>query len=181
MTPIKVERSKEGAHSSSLDLLGTEVTTIRELIDRMVEMQPKATFLVSPDMGEVLTFLGLQEQSEVLSARLQQWGLERGDKVAFLMDNSLFAARLFLGVMYGGLVSVPLNVHAGVTQLSYMVEHCDAKVVFVDDEHAALMTEVMIQVRRPVRVIPCDADNLAAMHDTTPPRTQTAAPSPEDV
>src|ERR1700733_11117877 len=181
MTPIKVERSKEGAHSSSLDLLGTEVTTIRELIDRMVEMQPKATFLVSPDMGEVLTFLGLQEQSEVLSARLQQWGLERGDKVAFLMDNSLFAARLFLGVMYGGLVSVPLNVHAGVSQLSYMVEHCDAKVVFVGDEHEALAAEVMAQVRRPVRVVRSEVDNAGAMGAEITSRTLTAVPSPEDV
>ncbi len=181
MTPIELEHFKNGAHISSVDLLGIDVTTIRELVDRMAQMRPEAPFLISPDTGEVLTFLGLKEQSEILSTQLQQWGLEQGDKVAFLMDNSLFTAQLFLGVMYGGLVSVPLNVRAGVTQLSYMVEHCDAKVVFVDDEHAALMTQVMTQVRRPVRVIPCDADSFGAMRDTTPPRTDMAIPSADDV
>jgi amino acid adenylation domain-containing protein len=181
MTPIELEHFKNGAHSSSVDLLGIEVTTIRELVDRMAEARPNASFLMSPETGEVLTFLGLKEQSEVLSTQLQQWGLERGDKVAFLMDNSLFTAQLFLGVMYGGLVSVPLNVRAGVTQLSYMVEHCDAKVVFVDDEHAGLITEVMAQVRRPVRVIPCDANGIGATHDTALPRTDTAVPSAEGV
>ncbi len=181
MTPIEVARSKNDAHSAGVDLLGAGVTTIRELIDRMAETRPGAPFLMNPETGEVLTFLGLKEQSEVLSCQLLRWELERGDKVAFLMDNSLFTAQLFLGVIYGGLVSVPLNVRAGASQLSYMVEHCDAKVVFVDDEHAALMTEVMTQVRRPVRVIPSDADGLGASCDTTPPKTDTAVPLPEDM
>jgi amino acid adenylation domain-containing protein len=181
MTPIELENFKNSARSTSADLSSIEVTTIRELIDRVAEARPDAPFLMSPETGEVLSFLGLKEQSAVLSTQLLRWGLERGDKVAFLMDNSLFTAQLFLGVMYGGLVSVPLNVRAGVTQLSYMVEHCDAKVVFVDEEHAALMTEVMTQVRRAVRVISCDADSLGAVHDTTLRRTDAAVPSPEDV
>jgi amino acid adenylation domain-containing protein len=181
MTPIELENFKNSAHSSSADLSSVEVTTIRELIDRAAEARPDDPFLMSPETGEVLSFLGLKEQSAVLSTQLLRWGLERSDKVAFLMDNGLFTAQLFLGVMYGGLVSVPLNVRAGASQLSYMVEHCDAKVVFVDEEHAALMTEVMTQVRRPVRVIPCDAGGLATMNDITPPRTDMAVPSPEDI
>ena len=181
MTPIEVERFKNGAHSASDGLLTIEVTTIRELIDRTAETRPEAPFLMSPETEQVVTFLGLKEQSEGISAKLQRWGLERGDKVAFLMDNSVSAAQLFLGVMYGGLVSVPLNVRAGVSQLSYMVDHCDAKVVLVGDEHAALMAEVMTLVRRPVQVIPCDADGFGAMCDTTRPKADTAVPSPEDV
>ena len=181
MMPIKVERSKGEAHGSSVYLLATEVTTVRELIDRMAETQPEATFLMSPDTRQVLTFLGLQEQSEVLSARLQQWGLEQGDKVAFLMDNGLYTVQLFLGVMYGGLVSVPLNVRAGVSQLSYMVEHCDAKVLFVGDEYEGLATEVMTQVQRPVRVIRSDVDGMEATRDSEERRTLPVVPSAEDV
>ncbi len=74
-----------------------EITTIRELIDRMAVTNPEVTFLISPETGRVLTFLGLQEQSRLLSAQLRQAGLERGDKVAFLLDNGLFTAQLFLG------------------------------------------------------------------------------------
>jgi hypothetical protein len=74
MTPIEVEHFKNGAHISSADSLSIEVTTIRELIDRMAEARPEAPFLMSPETGEVLTFLGLKEQSEVLSTQLQRWG-----------------------------------------------------------------------------------------------------------
>ena len=73
----------------------------------------------------------------------REMGLEHGDKIAFLMDNGLFTAQLFLGAMYGGFVSVPLNVRAGVSQLSYMLEHCDAKIVFVASQYASLIKEVM--------------------------------------
>ena len=83
------------------------------------------------------------------------------------MDNSLVAAELFLGVMYGGFVSVPLNVRAGVAQFLYMVEHCDAKVLFVGDEYEVLATEVMAQVRRPVRVVRSAMDGTEAMRDDT--------------
>src|SRR5271157_414716 len=121
--------------------LNNEVMTIRELIDQMARTQPEASFLISPETGRVLTFQGLKEQVSVLSTRLRQAGLEPGDKVAFLMDNGLFAAQLFLGAMYGGFVSVPLNVRAGVSQLSYTLDHCDAKLVFVSNEYATLIEE----------------------------------------
>ena len=45
-------------------------------------------------------------------------------------------------------MSVPLNVRAGVSQLSYTLDHCDAKVVFVEPQYAALLKEVLAGVRR---------------------------------
>ena len=50
---------------------------------------------------------------------------------------------------------MPLNVRAGVSQLSYTLDHCDAKVVFVGSQYDALIKEVMAHVRRPVEVICC--------------------------
>ena len=81
----------------------SEVNTIRDLIDRMAGTQPDDAFLISPETGRVLTFKGLQEQAHRLHSRFRQMGLEHGDKIAFLMDNGLFTAQLFLGAMYGRL------------------------------------------------------------------------------
>ena len=143
----------------------TEVMTIRDLIDRMAGTQPDDAFLISPETGRVLTFKGLQEQAHRLHSRFRQMGLEYGDKIAFLMDNGLFTAQLFLGTMYGGFVSVPLNVRAGVSQLSYTLDHCDAKVVFVGSQYDALIKEVMAHVRRPVEVISADLDGCLEVGD----------------
>jgi amino acid adenylation domain-containing protein len=144
----------------------SEVNTIRDLIDRMAGTQPDDAFLISPETGRVVTFNGLQEQALRLHSRFRQTGLEYGDKIALLMDNGLFTAQLFLGAMYGGFVSVPLNVRAGVSQLSYTLDHCDAKIVFVGSQYNALIEEVMAHVRRPVEVIAADLDGCPEVGDT---------------
>ena len=140
-------------------VLKGETDTVRNLIDQMASAQPEVAFLISPETGRVLTFKGLREQARRLCGRFRQMGLQRGDKIAFLMDNGLFTAQLFLGTMYGGFVSVPLNVRAGVSQLSYMLDHCDAKVVFVGSQYAALIKEVMADVQRPIEIVSVDIDS----------------------
>jgi AMP-binding enzyme len=123
----------------------------------------------------------MQKQSRAISARLQLAGLAPGDKVAFLSDNGLFTVQLFLGTMYGGLVIVPLNVRAGVTQLAYTLEHCDAKAVFVEDQYAALAREALANATRPVQVITTNMDAFATDDCTQYENIPIATPSAEDI
>src|SRR5271156_2466125 len=146
--------------------LNAEAHTIRDLIDRGAEVRPDRVFLMSPETGHELTFKALQQQVRHLCGRFQGMGLAHGDKIAFLTDNGLFTAQLFLGTMYGGFVSVPLNVRAGVSQLSYMLEHCDAKIVFVASQYASLIKEVMADVRRSIEVISADIDGFCQENES---------------
>jgi acyl-CoA synthetase (AMP-forming)/AMP-acid ligase II len=132
--------------------------TIRELIDEIATIQADRTFLISPETGRTLTFGALREQVLGLSSHLQQLGLGPGDKVAFLLDNGLFTVQLFLGTMYGGFVAVPLNVRAGLSQLSQMVDHCDADVVFVEAKYRTLIEEAVGSAQRPIKLIFVDID-----------------------
>ncbi len=138
----------------------SDLVTIRDLIEQRASAQPEQVFLLSPETGRVVTFGDLRAQSWRVSAWLRQKGLERGDKIAFLMDNGLFTAELFLGTIYGGYISVPLNVRAGVSQLSYMLDHCDAKVVFVADQYSWLIRDVLAGVNREVSVVPVNVDRF---------------------
>jgi amino acid adenylation domain-containing protein len=158
----------------------SQILTIRELIDQRAAID--GDFLICPETGRVLTFRGLQEQSRLLSLQLlRQVRLEQGDKIAFLMDNGLAAAQLFLGAMYGGFVLVPLNVRAGASQLAYTLDHCDARVVFVEEKYAALIKEVLAGVRRSVEVVPADIDRLVAECETPPPIATLPIPAANDV
>ena len=78
-----------------------EIKTVRELIDWKAGTLPDAAFLISPETGLVSSFKDLQDRVRHLGSRFQELGLERGDKIAFLMDNGRFTAELFLGAMYG--------------------------------------------------------------------------------
>ena len=140
-----------------------EVHTVCDLIDLQAEMQLDRGFLFNPETKQALTFKELQEQILQLCRLFQSMGLVPGDKIAFLMDNGLFTAQLFLGTIYGGFVTVPLNVRAGVSQLSYTLENCDAKLVFVGRPYEALLKEALGHVRRPIEVVPADAKSGPAM------------------
>ena len=153
---------------------------LREAIDRMADARGEAVFLISPETGRILTFGGLQQRSRAVSTILWDAGLERGDKVAFLMDNGLFTVQLFLGTMYAGLVSVPLNVRAGAAQLASTLAHCDAKVVFVEDQYRTLAEEALAGTGCTARVIVADVDSFADASATLFANMQSAAPAGED-
>ena len=135
------------------------VSTVRALIDHMVASRPEAVFLLSPETGLSWTYEELRRQSNRLGHELRGLGCSAGDKVAFMMDNGLFTAGLFLGAMYGGLVPVPMNVRAGQSQLLYMLDHSDAKVVFVSDEYHEVIEELAGQIGRQLLVVRADVDH----------------------
>lgn len=133
-------------------------TNIREAMDSMARVQATNPFLLAAETGASLSFEDMKRQSELLSSMLAKAGLQRGDKAAFLMDNGLLTAQLFLGCMYGGFVAVPLNVRAGASQLSYMLDHCDARIVFVEGQYTEMLREMVSGVRRDIRVIEVEPD-----------------------
>ena len=133
-------------------------TTVRYVIDRMALLQPDVTFLISAENGRVVTFKELQLHAQNLYVALRQFGLNQGDKIAFLMDNSVSTAELFLGTMYSGFVAMPLNVRAGLAQLTYTVEHSGATIVFVEDKYRQMLVEVMRDMARELRIISVDSE-----------------------
>ena len=135
-------------------------TTVRYVVDRTALLQPKVTFLISAESSQVVTFKEFQLHAQSLYIELLRLGLNQGDKIAFLMDNSVPAAELFLGTMYGGFVAVPLNVRAGVAQLSYMLGHSDAKIIFVEDKYRPMLAELTGDIEREVRAISVEADKF---------------------
>jgi acyl-CoA synthetase (AMP-forming)/AMP-acid ligase II len=135
-----------------MKLIGT-ATTIHELVDLAAISDPDGSFLISPEPGDIVTKNDLRQRCIHLSAWLAGRGLEAGDKVGLFMDNGLLTAQLFVSVIYGGFVVVPLNVRSGVMQISYMLDHCDAKAVFVDEHYRVLFDEAMKDVARPIEAI----------------------------
>jgi acyl-CoA synthetase (AMP-forming)/AMP-acid ligase II len=160
--------------------IGKDITTIREALDAMAGANPEAEFLISAETGSALSFLELQQQCFHLSLMLHEAGLVRGDKIALLMDNGLLTVRLFLGAMYGGVVAVPLNARAGATQLSYMLEHCEAKIVFVEEQYAQLLQEAPAEVHRDIRVISVSVDGPLSNFEPVSSAAWPSCPAADD-
>ncbi len=132
--------------------------TIRAHVDRQATQRPTATYLIAPETGLAMSFLGLQAASQHLAAYLLEQGIQPGAKVALLMHNGYQTCRLFIGAMYGGYCITPLNMLAQPSQLSYVLEHSDAEIVFVAPDQLERLQLAAANLARPPKMIVCDVD-----------------------
>ncbi len=132
--------------------------TIRHYVDLRAREQPDAPYLIAPETGRTLTYARLKRDSEELGRYLLGAGLAKGDKVALLLHNSYQAARLFIGTMYGGFTVSPLNLLAQRSQLAYVLEHSDTRLVFTSREFSELLHEVVGKLTRKITIIVIDPD-----------------------
>jgi acyl-CoA synthetase (AMP-forming)/AMP-acid ligase II len=132
--------------------------TIRHYVDLRAAEQPSATWLIAPETGATMTYAQLQRDSRDLSRYLLGLGLNKGDKVALMLHNSYQTARLLIGVMYGGFMVAPLNLLAQPSQLAYVLEHSDTRVVFTSEEFAERLKAALAGIKRDITVIAIDPD-----------------------
>lgn len=132
--------------------------TIRAWVDHQAAIRPQATYLVAPETGRSMSFGELQRASRRLTQSLLARGVPRGGKVALLMPNGFQTCRLFVGVMYGGFCVTPINLLAHATQLAYVLEHCDASVVFVAPDQMERVQAALPGVSRSIEVVVCHPD-----------------------
>ncbi|PMS38387.1 long-chain acyl-CoA synthetase [Trinickia symbiotica] len=134
-------------------------TTVRALIDaRAIQYPNKPFLLAAPDEGDdgraggapadtAMTFAALRERCQTLEARFRLAGLRPGDVVTVFMGNGVQTATLLLGAMYSGLIAHPLNLLCQPSQLRYIVEHSDTRMIFFCGETSDAITAVCAELR----------------------------------
>jgi len=138
---------------------GQSMQTIRACIEYHAQASASRTFLIAPETSRQLSFAELKIAVDDLGVALDRLGLEKGAKVAFMLNNGYWATQLFLGVMANNRIIVPLNPVAGDVQLRHVLDHSDTEVVFVAPEFRAKLAEIMQTVDRAIRVIETDDDS----------------------
>jgi long-chain acyl-CoA synthetase len=148
--------------------------TIRHYVDLQAKERPDAPFLIAPETGRAMTYAQLKRESEALGRQLLAQGLVKGDKVALMLHNSYQAARLLIGVMYSGFTVAPLNLLSQPSQLQYVLDHSDAKLVFASSDHIPQLAAALDKISRKINYLIIDPDaaeifDAAAPAATLPP------------
>lgn len=132
--------------------------TIRAYVDHQAATRPDAVYLIAPETGRVMNFGELQRASHRLTYSLLDRGIRPGGKVALLMPNGYQTCRLFIGAIYGGFCVTPINLLAHPSQLAYVLEHCDADVVFVAPDQIERIESALASVTRSIEIVVCHPD-----------------------
>jgi len=107
--------------------------TLPDIIRLNAEQRPGRAALVCGD--RVLTWRELAANLDRVGHAFAGLGLERGDRVAILMQNSVEMFEAMLGAVCGGFVAVPLNVSVADEGIEKQINDCGASAVVASPEH----------------------------------------------
>src|SRR5215212_6099416 len=131
--------AREGAVKVSEKVYRSELTPV-DFLRRSAYMFPEKTAVVYGERR--YTYGELRERVNRLASRLRDAGLEKDDRVAFLCPNTPPMLEGHFAVPAAGMVLVAINTRLGKDEVSYIVEHSGAKMVFVDAELEHLLEDV---------------------------------------
>ena len=143
--------------------------SISDFIDRAVQVYGDRTGVIDePDqpaasLGD-LTYRELGALARRQAARLDELGIGVGERVAIVSHNSARLLTAFFGVAGSGRVLVPINFRLRPDEVSYIVEHSGARVLWVDPE----VDEALSEVTAEHRFVLGDDDNLFAAEGVEP-------------
>jgi len=106
-------------------------------LDRSAAVFPDAIAVVDGDRR--LTWAEFRERARRLAVALQQAGVERGDRVAFLALNTTELLEAHYGLPMSGGVLVAINTRLLADEIEYILDHSGSRVAVVDPSLAHLL------------------------------------------
>jgi acyl-CoA synthetase (AMP-forming)/AMP-acid ligase II len=114
------------------------------------------------DKDRSFTYPELNQRVNRLANGLLSLGLNKGDKVAVFMENSIEIVEIYLATAKTGIVMVPINFRLIGKDVAYIVNNSDAGALIVDEEFAPVIQDIKAEFNN----IP--ADNFIVVGKAVP-------------
>lgn len=111
------------------------------LIDRSRSMDKVAVIDFDGVNCREVTYGELDGLADGIARALVARGFERGDRIAILSANSADCLATHLGIMRAGMISVPINFRLPPHIVEYIVQDCEARIIFCDTERRKMLAD----------------------------------------
>lgn len=111
--------------------LGGAPMNIANGVREFANATPGAPAVIDGDRA--LTYAALDERASRVANALLERGLKPGDRVAVVLGNRLEYPEISAGMAKAGMPMVPVNPRLTAPEMSYIVEHSDARALITDD------------------------------------------------
>jgi fatty-acyl-CoA synthase len=117
--------------------------TLHHPLHRMRSVHPSAEVVTLTDHGTVRASYGqVAERTDRLARVLERLGVKQGDRVGTFAWNNQRHLELYMAVPCLGAVLHTLNIRLFAEQLTYIVNHAEDGVIFVDDSLVPILAEL---------------------------------------
>jgi crotonobetaine/carnitine-CoA ligase len=111
-----------------------------ELMEEKAALYKDRDFLMFED--KTYTYRQMNDNANRLSNYFLSLGSSQGKGVAILMDNSPRFLDIFIGIQKIGMYAVPVNTSLKGDSLLYILNHCDAQYLVIDDTHLETLQKI---------------------------------------
>jgi fatty-acyl-CoA synthase len=115
-----------------------------EFARRARRLYPQREAVVDGDLR--LTYRHFFERCDRWSSALQRFGVQPGDRVAYIAPNTHAQLESFYAVPQIGAVLVPINYRLTVSDFAYIINHSGARIVCAHSEYLAAVDSIRDQL-----------------------------------
>ena len=126
---------------------------LKRLIDSFEARSDKTAMRIVGDDSQNYSFGETLRHIRSIAYRLEQEGVEFGDRVAVIGENHPCWAMAYLGSLYHGAVCVPLDPHGEIETLTNFIDNSEAKLAFIGAEMRAKFDQIRERLGRSISAI----------------------------
>jgi fatty-acyl-CoA synthase len=146
-------------------MVNYDVLTPVKFLMRSAQVYPDKVAVVHGDTR--YTYRQFQERVNRLAHALQKNGISKNDKVAFLCPNIPPMLEAHYAVPMIGAALVSINIRLSANEVAYIINHSDAKAVFVDNAFAGTVQPILDQLEKVLFFVNiCDASDERPLNGT---------------
>jgi fatty-acyl-CoA synthase len=123
-----------------------DVLTPVSFIMRSASVYPDKLAVIHGDRR--FTYKEFYARVNRLASALKKIGVKKGDKVAFICPNTSPMLEAHFAVPMIGAALVSVNIRLSAKEVAYIINHSDAKALFVDNEFSGLVTPIVNELKQ---------------------------------
>ena len=105
------------------------------------------TFLRNGQIETEISYRQLQRDSRRVAHTFQELGVQKTDRVVFCIQKSLLFVMAHLALQKIGAISVPLNPGFKKSELAYLLQDADAKLILTEPDNAQIIKDINPNLR----------------------------------
>lgn len=117
-------------------------------VQRWSELQPLKPAIIFED--RVISYSELHIRANATSCWLQSIGIEKGDRVAVVLENCPEFVELYLACSRLGAIFVPLNFRLEAPEIGYTIKNARPRLLVFDETHLHAVEKLNLNHRRPL-------------------------------
>jgi len=117
---------------------------LHQFLEWSADLRPDKVALICD--GQRLTYADVEAQSNRLANALKSQGLQRGDRVALYLPNSIELVVGIFAVLKAGGVFVPINPTTKFDKCAYILNHCEARVLIASGRQPDVVQRLVLAV-----------------------------------